>query len=126
MSCGVELHNKLIIPLCELLPNKVLYSTRLETIIDSWIVLFILPDVLPVHPSHITDYRLLDKQHCLIEVLLFLCMEPVVQNSSSPDCIGISQSPLSKSCNLHELHVLSYWMSIIVIWNFGLQLPQDM
>ena len=42
MSCGVELHDEFLVPLCEILPNKVLYSTRLEAVLNSWVVLFIV------------------------------------------------------------------------------------
>ena len=42
---------------------------------------------------HVTHYGLLIKQDGLIEVLLFLCMEPVVHNSPSPSGIWIRLSP---------------------------------
>src|SRR3954471_7159886 len=84
VCCGVELHYELLIPLCELLPNKVCNSTSSEAVKHSRIVFFILLDVLPVDPPHITYYGFLVQQHCLIEVLLFLCVEPVVNSSPSP------------------------------------------
>src|SRR3954466_12347801 len=84
VCCGVELHNQLLIPLCELLPNKVSYSTSSEAILHSRVVLFIFLDIFPINPSHVTHNWLLVQQDCLIEVLLFLSVEPVVNNSSSP------------------------------------------
>src|SRR3954468_6560824 len=96
VCCGVELHDQLFIPLCELLPNKVSYSTTLKAVLHSRIVLFIFLDVLPIYPSHVTNYGLLIKQNCLIEVLMFLCVEPVVNSSSSSGSIWIFCSPLSQ------------------------------
>ena len=75
VSRGVELQDKLIIPLCELLSHKLIDSTSLETIMYTWIVILILLDVVPVDPSHVTHYGLLVKKNGLIEVLLFLCMD---------------------------------------------------
>src|SRR3954469_19983693 len=93
MCCGVELHYELLIPLCELLPNKVCNSTSTEAVIHSRIVFFILLHVGPVDPPHITHYGFLVQQHCLIEVLLFLCVEPVINSSPSSCSIWICLSP---------------------------------
>ena len=93
VGSGVKLHDQLIIPLGELLGNKCINSTCFEVVIYSWIVIFILLDVLPVNPYHVTNNRLLVKQNCLIKVLLFLSVKPVVNNSSSPDSIWIRLSP---------------------------------
>ena len=89
LSCGVELHNEFIIPVGELLPNKICNSTSIKTVIPSRIVFFIFLHVGPVDPPHITHYRLLVQQDCLIEILLFICVEPVINNSPSPGGIWI-------------------------------------
>ena len=100
MCCGVDLRDKFIIPVSELLPNKISNSTSNKTVLDSKIVLFIVLDVGPVDPPHITNYRLLVQQDCLIEILLFLSVEPLVNSSPSPGSIGIRQPPQSESCIL--------------------------
>ena len=89
MCCGVELHDKLLVPLCELLPNKIFNSTRLEAVIYCWIVSFILLDVVPVDPSHVTHNGLLVKQNGFIEILLLLGVESVVNCCPSPHIIRI-------------------------------------
>src|SRR3954469_3830236 len=106
MCCGVELHDQLFIPLCELLPNKVSNSTCLEVVLHSRVVIFIVLDVFPVYPSHVTHNGLLVQQDCLIEVLLFLSVEPVVNSSPSPGSIWILCSPLSQPRVSSDLHIL--------------------
>ena len=78
------MHNEFHVPLCELLPNKVCYSTSIEVVIHSRVVFFLVLDVLPIDPSHVTNYGLLIQQNCLIEVLLFLSVKPIINSSSSP------------------------------------------
>src|SRR3989337_2627457 len=97
MSSRIELHDQLIIPLGEILANKLVNLTSLEAIINSWKMIFIFFDVFPINPSHVTDNGLLVKQDSLIEILLFLCVEPVIHNSSPPDSIWIRLSPQSQS-----------------------------
>src|SRR3954462_5439611 len=126
MCCGVELHDKFLIPLCELLPNKFCYSTSFEAVLHSRVVLFVVLDVLPIDPSHVTDNWLLVQQDCLIEVLLFLSMELVVYSSPSPGSIGILCSPFSQSRVSPDFHILSHRMSIIVVWDLGLQFSQHL
>ena len=83
MCCGVELHDKLIILVGELPSNIISNSTSNKAFLHSRIVLFIVLDVGPVDPPHVTNYGLLVQQNGLIKVMLFLCMEPVVNSSSS-------------------------------------------
>src|SRR3954462_9867896 len=126
MCCGVELHDQLFIPLCELLPNKVSYSTSLEAVLHSRIVLFIVLDVFPVYPSHVTNDWLLIKQNCLIEVLLFPCVEPVINSSSSPCSIRIFCSPLPQRLISSDFHILIHRMSIVVVWDLGPEFSQNL
>ena len=60
------------------------YSTCFEAVIYSWEVIFVLLDVFPINPSHVTNNGLLVQQNCLIEVMLFLSVEPVVNSSPPP------------------------------------------
>ena len=87
MCCGVKLHDQLIIPFSQLLTNKCVNSCSSETLMDSWEILSIIVNEFLVNPSHVTYYGLLVQEHSLIEVLLFLCMEPVV--NSNPPSYGI-------------------------------------
>src|SRR3954471_5852423 len=57
---------------------------------------------------------------------MFLSVEPVVYSSSSPGSIGIFCSPFSQSRVSPDIHILSHRMSIIVVWDLGLQFPQDL
>ena len=120
MCSRVELHDQLIVPLCELLANKLVNLTGLEAIINTWEVIFILSYVGPVHPSHVTHYGLLVKQDSLIEILLFLCVEPIIHSSSPPDSIWVSLPPLSQTCILLDPHILCNRVCIIMVWNLRL------
>src|SRR3954470_1381818 len=57
---------------------------------------------------------------------MFLSMEPVVYSSPSPSSIGILCSPFSQSRVSPDFHILSHRMSIIVVWDLGLQLSQHL
>src|SRR3954466_12238123 len=57
---------------------------------------------------------------------MFLCVEPVINCSPSPCSIWICLSPFSQPRVSSELHVLSHRMSIIVVWNLGFELSQNM
>ena len=109
-----------------LLANKLVHSTSLEAIIDTWEMIFILSDVCPVNPSHVTDNWLLVKQNGLIEVLLILRVEPVIHNSSPSHSIRITFPPKSQTCILPDAHVLCHWMSVIVVWDLWFELSQHL
>src|SRR3954469_13970362 len=53
-------------------------------------------------------------------------MEPVVYNSPSPGSIGILCSPFPQSKISPYFHILSHRMSIIVVWDLGLQFSQHL
>src|SRR3954465_781073 len=53
-------------------------------------------------------------------------MEPVVYSSPSPGSIGILCSPFSQSRVSPDFHILSHRMSIIVVWDLGLQFSQNL
>ena len=61
MSYGVELHDELIIPFCELLSHKLINSTSLEAIIYTREVIFIFINEFPAYSSHVTHDGLLVK-----------------------------------------------------------------
>ena len=89
MSSGVELHDHLIIPLGKLLSNKVINTSYPEALMNMGEVVFIGINILPIHPSHVTDDWLLIKQDSLIEVLLFSGLEAVITSSPPPCSIWI-------------------------------------
>ena len=84
MSCLVELHNELIIPLGELLTNKVINTISFEAFMHTWEMISICINEFLVHPSHITDYGLLVQQHYLKNPVAVWCgTYSPLQSSSS-------------------------------------------
>src|SRR4051812_12524198 len=57
---------------------------------------------------------------------MFLSVEPVVNSSPSLDSIGILSSPFSQSRVSPDFHILSHRMSIIVVWDLGLQFSKHL
>ena len=126
MSSGVELHDEFIIPLCQLLSHKLIKSTSSEALMYTWEVIFILINIFPINPLHITNNWLLIKQNGLIEILLFFGVEFVVYNSSPSHSIRIAFPPKSQTCIIPDAHVLCHWMSVIVVWNLWFEFSQHL